>query len=385
MPPLLYNTVMMAGPSFDEVGPDGVRRIGNREGKPLRQTFTSRGQTYEGAEIVPAAPEQVIWTIRPDGTATLSRKYIPYRQEYLAASRNWSQYWGVAQPGMVIAFDGNAGGPFATYNFSREGLKVFRMAASLHPDGVVERGISINGTPWPAWDFPFTAEDKASMRQWVTSLAPAEAFGMYYTLLAYDGEKGNNCQFQKFVPNVSMPEFKANWFWPVFQAMVIQSIYDIRTDLHKVRDPDTGNVIDGLIKYDLFAMPCKPGIGEIIFGIIASVALGVVTAGAGAALSTALKTIDLAKSIYDMKNDADKARASAAFTNSVIKGYSAGMDIQNLLEPPPKLTPEEQRLISKAEGSPPSPEGKTPPPAPQAQGGAFPWWVVAGAAALLLS
>ena len=46
-----------------------------------------------------------------------------------------------------------------------------------------------------------------------------------------------------------------------------------------------GKIYNGLIKYDLFRMPCKPGPGEIIFQVIASAALAVVTAGAGAALA----------------------------------------------------------------------------------------------------
>jgi hypothetical protein len=328
-----YNTVMIAGPRFDEVGSDGIRRIGNKAGQPIMR----------GGQVIPAAPEQVIWTIRPDGTATLSRRYVAYKQEYLSDSRNWSQYRGPAELGMVIAFEGNRGGPFYTYNFSQDGLKVFRMAASLFPNGVVERGISVNGLQWPAWDFPFTVTDSAQMRQWVTSLSAADAFGMYYTLLAYDGPDNGTCKWRKFDSTVSPKEFDSNYFWAVFQEMVLRAIYDVRTDLHKVRDPDTGSIIDGLIKYDQFAMPCKPGIGEIIFQVVASVALGVVTAGAGAALATALKTIDIAKSIYEMKQDADKQKAVAAFTNSVVKGYQSGTDIRKIPEPT-------ARIVSGREG-----------------------------------
>lgn len=341
-----------------------------------------------GGQVIPAAPEQTIWTIRPDGTATLSRKYIAYKPEYLAASRNWSQYRGPAESGMVIAFEGNRGGPFYTYNFSPDGLTVFRMAASLFPNGVVERGISVNGSQWPAWDFPFTATDSAKMRQWVTSLSAADAFAMYYSLLAYDGPETSGCKWRKFMPEVSPKEFDSNYFWAVFQEMVLRSIYDIRTDLHKVRDPDTGATIDGLIKYDLFAMPCKPGIGEIIFQVVASVALGVVTAGAGAALATALKTIDIAKSIYDMKASADKQKAAMAFENSVIKGYSSGTDIRNILNPPPELSQVEKELLAKASGETKSPteSGSTSGGAVSSSGGGgLAWILLAGAAAALLS
>ena len=167
------------------------------------------------------------------------------------------------------------------------------------------------------------------------------------------------------------------------------SIYNLRTDLHKIRDPDTGGIIDGLIKYDLFAMPCKPGIGEIIFEVIASVALAVVTAGAGTALAAALKTISIAKTIADMKSSADKAKASAAFTNSVVKGYTSGMDIQNIIAPKPELTQVEKELLGKATGETKSPtetnvvvDGAA---TATTSGGGIPWLLIAGAAAVLLS
>lgn len=286
---------------------------------------------------------------------------------------------------MVIAPEGNRGGPFYTYNFSPDGLNVFRMAASLFPNGVVEKGISISGLQWPAWDFPFTATDSAKMREWITSLSPADAFGMYYSLLAYDGPESGRCKWRKFMQGISPGEFEENYFWAVFQEMVLRSIYDVRTDLHKVRDPDTGAVIDGLIKYDLFAMPCKPGIGEIIFQVVASVALGVVTAGAGAALASALKTIEISKAIYDMKSSADKAKAQAAFTNSVIKGYTSGTDIQNIIAPKPELTQVEKDLLAKASGETKSPTETNVVVDGAVSSGGIPWLLIAGAAAAILS
>jgi hypothetical protein len=375
---LLQTPQMFRGEPFDEVGPDGVRRIGYRAGK----TYYHDGFVFWGT------PQQDIWTIRPDGTATYSRKYIPWNGEN-RAGRSAYTYLGKIWPGMVLpAFETNRGGPFYTYNFSKEGLDLFRMVASQFPNGTVERGLSINGLEWPAWDFPFTPTDSAKMRQWILSLEPADAFAIYYTLLAYDGEKSGNCQWRKFNPSISPAEFKDNYFWAVFQDMVAMSIYNLRTDLHKIRDPDTGGIIDGLIKYDLFRMPCKPGIGEIIFEVIASVALAVVTAGAGTALAAALKTISIAKTIADMKNAADKAKASAAFTNSVVKGYETGIDIRNVLNPVPQLTEVEKQLLAKASGETKSPTETNVvvdgAPAAAATGGGIPWLLIAGAAAAAL-
>jgi hypothetical protein len=133
-------------------------------------------------------------------------------------------------------------------------------------------------------------------------------------------------------------------------------------------------------------MPCKPGIGEIIFQVIASVALAVVTAGAGTALAAALKTISIAKTIADMKSGADKAKASAAFTNSVVKGYETGIDIRNVLNPVPQLTEVEKELLAKASGETKSPTetNVVVDGAPTAAGGGFPWLLLAGAAAAAL-
>jgi len=370
------------GPRFDETDSNGVRRIGYRAGTQELKYASTVGRNWASTGYyVNGIPEQVIWTIKPDGTATLKRTLITYPAHKEYANRTKYQIPEVTTFGDPTW----RGSPGYTYDFSKEGLNVFRMAASLFPNGVVERGVSVNGLQWPAWDFPFTAADSAKMRQWVTSLTPADAFAMYYTLLAYDGKESNGCKWRKFMQGISPGEFEGNGFWAVFQEMVLRSIYDIRTDLHKVRDPDTGNPIDGLIKYDNFAMPCKPGIGEIIFQVVASVALGVVTAGAGTALAASLKTISFAKSIYDMKVGADKAKAQAAFANSVVKGIQSGLQIENIIAPPPKLTPEEEKLIEKASGETKSPTETGVVVGEAVKGSGIPWLLLAAAAAALLS
>jgi len=373
----MVDNMYTVGPQFDETDSNGIRRIGYRAGDSgFVQTGVSiQSGKVRGGEPIGITrvgfPEQVIWTIRPDGSATLTRKIVDIFEGVLIKVYSADITW--------------AGSPGYTYNFSKEAFDLFRMVASQFPNGAVERGTSINGLQWPAWDFPFTALDSAKMRQWVLSLEPVDAFSIYYNLLAYDGEKSGRCQWRKFNPSISPAEFKDNYFWVVFQDMVAMSIYNLRTDLHKIRDPDTGGIIDGLIKYDLFKMPCKPGIGEIIFEVVASVALAVVTAGAGTALTAAIKTIEIAKTISDMKSSADKAKASAAFTNSVVKGYQTGTDIRNVLNPVPQLTDVEKQLLAKASGETKSPtevvgEART-------TGGGNPWLLIAGAvaAAALLS
>ena len=383
----MVDTQYAIGPRFDETDSNGIRRIGYRAGvREFVQTGVSiqAGKTRGGEPVGytrEGLPEQVIWTIRPDGSATLKKELVAFPISESDTSKvNYSK---------DITWRGSPG---YTYNFSKEGFDLFRMVASQFPNGPVERGTSINGLKWPAWDFPFTATDSAKMRQWILSLEPADAFAIYYTLLAYDGETSGRCQYRKFNPSISPAEFKDNGFWAVFQDMVAMSIYNLRTDLHKIRDPDTGGIIDGLIKYDLFKMPCKPGIGEIVFQVIASVALAVVTAGAGTALAAALKTISIAKTIADMKSSADKAKASAAFTNSVVKGYETGTDIRNVLNPVPQLTEVEKQLLAKASGETKSPtetnvvvDGAPAATATTtASGGGVPWLLIAAAAAAAL-
>ena len=235
---------------------------------------------------------------------------------------------------------------------------------------------------WPEWDFPFTASDSASMRQWIISLSPAEAFGLYYSLVLYDGPQVGLCTFRKFVPLVSPKEFESNSFWPVFQQMLMQAIYDVRTDLHKVTDPSTGNMIDGLIKYDLFEMPCKKSLGEKLVGyvgIAGQVAMAFVTLGASTAFQAVSTVVSASIDIVNTVDTAQKQRAILAFSNSVVKGYTSGTDINNILQPPPKLTPEEQKLVDKASGETKSPtevvgEART-------TGGGNPWLLIAGAVA----
>jgi hypothetical protein len=351
----------LRGEPFDVVGTDGVRRIGFKQGPPGEGGFR--------------VPEHLVWEIYPDGSAKYVRRWVTYRawNPQMAGLNN--------PPNVVVIPDAEAGSPAWSYSFTPDAFKVFRMAASLHPNGVTENGVHRYGMIWPAWDYPFTAEDSASMRQWIVSLSPAEAFGLYYSLAMYDGPQCGLCTCRKFVPAVSPKEFESNSFWPVFQQMLMQSIYDVRTDLHKVRDPQTGQTIDGLIKYDLFTMPCKKSIGESLVGyvgVIGQVAMSFVTLGASTAFQAVSTVVDASINIVNTVDEAKKAKAIQAFTNSVIKGYTSGVDIQNILQPPPKLTPVEEALLIKS-------EGKTPPAVTVARGGAIPWWILAGAAAVLLS
>lgn len=355
------SAIGVRGERFDVVGPDGVRRIGYRQGPPGEGGFR--------------VPEHLVWEINPDGSAKYVRRWVTYRA--------WNpQMAGVSNPpGVEVLPQPEAGTPAWTYSFSPDAFKIFRMAASLYPNGVVENGVHRYGMIWPEWDYPFTAEDSAQMRKWIVSLSPAEVFGLYYSLAMYDGPQVGLCTYRKFVPLVSPKEFESNSFWPVFQQMLMQALYDVRTDLHKVRDPDTGNVIDGLIKYDLFTMPCKKSLGESLVGyvgIVGQLAMGFVTLGASTAFQAVSTVVSTSIDVVNMVDSTQKQRAIQAFTNSVVKGFTSGTDIQNILQPPPKLTPSEEALLIKS-------EGKTPPAVTVEQEGVIQWWLIAAGAAALLS
>ena len=358
--------VGIRGPRFDEVKPDGIRRIGFRQGPPGEGGFR--------------VPEHLVWEINPDGSAKYVRRWIPFR--------SWNSQAAGQPPDVVVIPDAEAGTPAWTYNFSPDAFKIFKLAASLYPNGVTETGVHRYAMTWPEWDFPFTATDSASMRQWIISLSPAEVFGLYYTLVFYDGPQVGLCTYRKFVPLVSPKEFESNSFWPVFQQMMMQAIYSVRTDLHKVKDPSTGNTIDGLIKYDLFTMPCKKSLGEKLVGyvgVVGQVAMAFVTLGASTAFQAVSTVVSTSINIVNTVDTAQKQRAILAFSNSIVEGYTSGIDINNILQPPPKLTPEEQKLIEKASGETKSPtETNVVVDGVPAAGGGIPWLLIAGVAAAAL-
>lgn len=360
------------GPQFDRTGADGIRRIG----------FLAGPVGYGGAVV----PEHLIWEIYPDGSAKYVRRWISYRA--------WNTALGAGAPeNLVVNPDEEKGTPAWTYSFTPDAFKIFKLAASLHPNGINETGTHRYGMIWPAWEFPFTATDTASMKQWIISLSPAEAFGLYYSLVLYDGPQVGLCTFRKFVSLVTPKEFESNSFWSVFQQMMMQSIYDVRTDLHKVKDPSTGNMIDGLIKYDLFEMPCKKSLGEKVVGyvgVVGQVAMAFVTLGASTAFQAVSTVVSTAVNIVNTVDQVQKQRAILAFSNSIVEGYTSGIDINNILLPPPKLTPVEQKLVEKASGETKSPtetnvvvDGASTATATDA-GGGVPWLLIAAAAAAAL-
>jgi hypothetical protein len=192
---------------------------------------------------------------------------------------------------------------------------------------------------------------------------------------------------REYSPLVTPIEFKENGLWSIFQEMLFRALYNIRTDLHQVKDPQTGRMITGLINYEEFRMACDaPKWMSVVkwVGIVGDAAMAFVTLGASTAFQAATTLINTAIQIVNIKDANNKAVAVYKFNKTLLDGYNASQDVANIIKPPPKLTPEEQKLADKASGVTKSPtevvgEAKT--------AGGNPWLLIAGAvaAAALLS
>ena len=347
---------------LDRVYPNGVRKI-----------LTKRGQV-----------EELVWTINPDGSAVYSRSFVPLAvigpmdSTCIGSNTFYDTPVQNAPPGFVGY----------TYRFSPQGMEMFRSVASLYPNGFVDRSKYNEFPAWPQWLYPFGPNDSEKVRSWILNMSPADALALYYTLIEYDGAEQNvynkswYYRNRKFVDAVTPEEFRQNGFWSIHQEMLIRAIWDLRTDLRKVRDPQTGEVIDGIIDYRLFKMPKRTGGRGAIAEAIAGTFLAVITLGTSTALQATFKMVDVARGIASMKAGADKAKAMQEFSNKVIGGYQAASDVRNILSPPPQLSQAEKDLLAKATGETKSPTGVTGEAVGSSSG--IPWLLIAGAAAALL-
>jgi len=301
---------------FDRLYPDGTRKIGRK---------------YPNGSV-----EDLIWTIRPDGSATYSRSLISMDIVGPIDSSDRCSMIGKVTRTM---FTPSPGFPTARYEFSPEGLKLFRKVASLYPNGFTDRSRYNEFPVWSAWTFPFESNDANEVRAWIANMHPADVLALYYTLLEYNGEKqdvyGNSwiCKTRKYVNAITPEEFQKTGFWSPYQEMLIRAIWDIRTDLRRVKDPNTGKEIDGIIDYRLFTMPCVAGSRGMIANAVAGVALGVMTLGASTALQSAIVAVNAAKTAVSVTDQTKKANAMREFASKVIIGFSAAADPSNVIEP----------------------------------------------------
>lgn len=301
---------------FDRLYPDGTRKIGRKNA--------------DGSN------EDLIWTIRPDGSATYSKSLISMDIVGPLDNENVCSMEGKVTKTLYVP---PAGFPTSRYEFSRDGLKAFRSIASLYPNGFTDRSKYNEFPVWSSWVFPFEKDDSKGIRSFILQLHPADVMALYYTLLEYNGDNqdvyggSSICKMRKFVSAVTPEEFRTNGFWMPYQEMLIRAIWDIRTDLHKVKDPKTGEIIDGIIDYRLFHMPCVAGKRGMIANIVAGIALGAMTLGAGAALKNSITAINLAKTAVSYKDQAEKIKAMQDFASKVMIGFNVASDPSNIINP----------------------------------------------------
>lgn len=309
---------------LDRVYKNGIRKLG----------YTDKEKDDIAALADPF--DDLIWTIRPDGSATYTRKLIPTLvQVFTGGSESGfcQSYdkWTEAKP-----IPGFASG---TYEFSPEGLKLFRKVASLFPRGFMDRSRYNEFPLWPAWVFPFEKDDSKEVKAWIASMHPADVLALYYTLIEYNGEDQNIyggssfCKTRKWVSAVTPEEFKNNGFWSPYQEMLIQAIWDIRTDLRKVKDPKTGEIVDGIMDFKLFQQPCRQGSRGMIAEIVGGIAVGLMTFGASAAFKASLTAINAAKTAVNVADQQQKMLAMRDFASKVVIGYQAAADPSNVIKP----------------------------------------------------
>ena len=388
-----------------------------RENKPFDR-ITAAGVREIGFKHLEGG-EHVIWEIYPDGSAKYISKYTPqwaiFYRDYIDTipedprvrtisameenrNRNYPQTtWNNYK--LVSTVPPAKGSPVWTYNFTPDNFKIFKLAASIPISRTAstpasERElylIQVKGyyrQTWGNWWLPDQAEDAAKMKKWILSLTPTEVFGLYYSLVMFTGPKINGCNTREYSPLVTPIEFKENGLWSIFQEMLFRALYDIRTDLHQIKDPVTGNTITGLIYYEEFRMACDaPKWMSVVkwVGIVGDVAMAFVTLGASTAFQAVSTIVNTAIQIVNIKDANNKAVAVYKFNKTLLDGYSASQDVANIIKPPPKLTPEEQKLADKASGETKSPtEVIDEAPTATTSGGGVPWLLIAAAAAAAL-
>lgn len=327
---------------FDRFYDDGRREIILRHAD-YRYAFTDPKSEESGfrAYLIKSGwkwnpEEEIVWKIYPDGSAEYKRNHLPI--EIQGQDKN-----ACSNEGQMTRCIGNPP-PYTQcfpYKFSPEGLKAFRAVASLYPNGFVDRSRYNEYPVWDHWYFPFEPDDSKNIKAYIRNLHPVDVLTLYYTLLEYNGEEQNVYRnswiykTRKYVAAVTPEEFQKNGFWSPYQEMLIRAIWDLRTDLRKVKDPNTGELIDGIIDYKLFTAPARQGNRAMIANAVASIALGVMTLGAGTALKTSITAIDMARSIAATVDQAKKVKAMQDFASKVVIGYNAASDPSNIVNPLP--------------------------------------------------
>jgi hypothetical protein len=223
---------------------------------------------------------------------------------------------------------------------------------------------------WTANMAPFTDADRQRAVDIIRNLSAAEVLAIYYSLYEIIPPKVGQCGSIKRLDITTPPQASDDRGYGMFQGPIMGAIYRLRPELREIYDPTTGQKIPGLLPPDqLPEIPCL--VSKSKFDVWADVLLSVISLGfpgpawAGA-INTIVQTVDQIRSMKDTVAYQQKmAELSAKITGGAVA----------IMQAPPK-TPAEQALIDRAAGTA---TAAVPP------SGGFPWWILAGAAAVLLS
>ena len=302
--------------------------------------FTRGPITYPLTGKIDPSIERVVWVLRRDGSA---------RQTLYGPTQ-----WGLAPE-------------VREYNPSEfELLRVFGSLGGVSP---IPKSGEWNAD-WTADRVPITDADKQRAVEVIRNLSAAEILSIYYSLYEIIPPKVGQCGTIKRLDITTPPQASDDRGYALFQWPIMAAIYRLRPELREIYDPTTGQKIPGLLPPDqLPNIPCL--VSKSKFDVWADVLLSVISLGfpgpawAGAMMSI-VQTVD---QIRSMKDTAAYQQKMAELSDKITKGAVA------IMQAPPK-TPVEQALIDRAAGTA---TAAVPP------SGGFPWWILAGAAAVLLS
>lgn len=302
--------------------------------------FTRGAVTYPLTGKTDPAVERVVWVLRRDGSA---------RQTLYGPTQ-----WGLAPE-------------VKEYNPTEfELLRVFGSLGGVRP--IPSSGVW--NADWTADRVPITEADKQRAVEIIKSLSAAEILSIYYSLYEIIPPKVGECGKIKRLEITTPPQASDDRGYALFQWPIMAAIYKLRPELHEIYDPTTGQKIPGLLPPDqLPNIPCL--VSKSKWDVWADVLLSVISLGFPgptwvSAMMSIVQTVD---QIRSMKDAAAYQQKMAELSDKITKGAVA------IMQALPK-TPVEQALIDRAAGTA---TAAIPP------SGGFPWWILAGAAAVLLS
>jgi hypothetical protein len=234
------------------------------------------------------ARQQVVWRLFPDGTATW-----------------WEEGWNDGRTDLSV-----------TRRFDAQALMTFRTYAVFSDH---------------AWQgFPFEPEDRERGLSMILGWDVATVLSLYYSLWTFDAPSCGGCSKIKpvegFTPRALYDPprtgLASNTWEGLWQWGILQAIWRNRLDLRNLKDPATGNTVDGLVDPARFPqIPCNVSCSSLDPWI--NLGLSILTLGVGGIGSATISIVSMANQITRMRDIQAQAQAYRDFANSIGVGVSA--------------------------------------------------------------